>query len=150
MFRFTIQKTSEEIKTAANQKINRLNAKIEERIQRIAKLREDNGIDDAAFTQLLLAARQQQHAQQAAYSYTANTRTLSGEGQQMEERTISAGAVNFLLSESDHIEAERTSVKNLQRIVRNLRPVRSYAHNGTQYSDDHFELSNEELDFLSF
>lgn len=147
MFNFSFEKTAEEIKVRANEKITALNAKIEERQRRIATLRSEHSIDDAALVQLLTAARRQAHA--TSYSYSSSNASVGGS--KMEERTIGAGVVNNLLTESDFIEADRANVKQLGAIVRNLRPLeRSTTTTGAKYQDNAFRLTYEELEFLGF
>lgn len=141
-------KSSAEIKEKAEAKIKTVTAKMSERERRIAKLREEYEIDDAAFIELLKAARRSTGAER--HSYMSNKLLDSGERQQ-EERTIGAGVVNNLLSESDFIEAERADVRRLNLLVRNLRPVTRYAEaTGAPYSVDTFQLSTEALEYLGF
>lgn len=148
MFGFVYEKTSSAIIEKATAKATSLKAKIEERQAQIAALRKEHGIDDAALVQLLTAARQQQRNAAVNYSYTSNA--AAGGGAKMEERTIGAGVVNHLLTENDFIETDKESVKKLELVVRNLRPLTRYANNGTAYTVDEFRLSDEEIRFLGF
>ena len=156
MFNFHFEKTSAEIIEKAKPKVSQLNAKIIERQGRIAALREEHGIDDGALIQLLTEARR--HAQQRVYAqnytYTTSSGGRGGAGQdggKLEEKTIGAGVVNNLLTESDHIESERASVRQLESIIRNLRPLTRVAQNtGIAYTVDTNELTFDELKFLGF
>lgn len=144
----TFTKSADEIKAKATIKIDKIKAKIEERLKRISDLRAEHGIDDAALVQLLQAARKQQGAMQFSYS-TSNVQT--GGNAKMEERTIGAGAVNFLMTEHDHVEAERDSVKTLENIVRNLKPIARYSSDtGARIPDAEFVLSTDEIEYLGF
>lgn len=147
-FNFTFEKTSEEIKTKCQEKALSLTAKIEDRQARVAALRAEHGIDDKALIQLLTEARK--HSQdRTTFSYVSNSPVQNGPAQQ--ERTIGAGVVNFLLTESDFIESEKESIKRLQMIIRNLRPlVRNAAENGAEYPEDRHSLTYSELEFLGF
>lgn len=147
MFSFSYEKTTAEIKAKATEKIASLQKKIEERQVRISRLREEYSIDDAALVQLLTAARRQAGAER--FTYSSNSRADDGTNR-MEEKTIGAGVVNNLLTESDFVEQEKADVKKLNTIVRNLRPLPRITQNGNNYSEDSFSLSYEELEFLGF
>jgi len=140
-------KTSEEILTKAKAKITQLNAKIEERQKRIADLRKEHGIDDAALVQLLTAARKNQNALNYSYKTSMGNAGIKGMD---EERTIGAGLVNNLLTENDFVEGEKDQVAKLSLIVRNLRPVARFGNGGMAYTDDSFPMSNEDLTYLGF
>lgn len=146
MFHFQYHKTSSEINEAAKKKIVFLTNKIEERQKRISALRTEHGIDDGALIQLLTAARRERNAQH--YTYSSNS--VVGNSREKEEKTIGAGAVGNLLTETDLIETEKASIKRLNLITRNVRPVKMYSANGTEYWDDSFELNTDELEFLGF
>jgi hypothetical protein len=146
MFNFVFEKTSDEVKEKAGSKIKALTAKNAERQQRIAKLREEHGIDDSALIQLLQAARQQERAN--SYSYTSNA--IVGGQNKMEEKTIGAGVVNHLLTENDFIETDKATIKKLDTLVRNLRPLPRITSNGNNYKADSYQLSYDELEFLGF
>jgi len=146
MFNFRFEKTAQEIKGKAAPKIAALEAKIIERAGRIAKMREEHGIDDAAYVQLLTAARKQT---QQTYRYMSSNSPVGDKGK-MEERTIGAGVVNFLMTESDFIESEKDSVKRLKAIVANLRPLSRITSTGTKYEEDSFVLSFAEMEYLGF
>lgn len=143
-FQFGFEKTSKEIITAAQTKVEALQAKIEERMKRVSDLRAEYKIDDKALIQLLQAARQSQR-QQISYSYTT---TAAGNNE--ETRVVGAGVVSHLLTESDCISSEKEAVKRLGVIIANLRPLPRMAESGTAYKEDSFGLSYEELDFLGF
>ncbi len=72
-------------------------------------------------------------------------------GGKVEEKTVGAGAVNFIITEKKYIESETQTVKKLELVARNIAPIIHYAtNNGTDYSDDSFQVSYEELEFLGF
>lgn len=148
LFSFTIEKTASEIKEKAGLKILAISKKIEERQGRVARLREEYQIDDGALVQLLTAARRQAGADR--FSYTTSNSAVAGGTNQMEEKTIGAGVVNNLLTESDFIESEKADVRKLNLVIRNLRPLPRFAQNGMPYAEDSFALSDEELEFLGF
>ena len=143
-----ICKTVDEIREASEKKLTSLKAKIAEREQRIADLRSEYSIDDAALVQLLTAARRADRANRMSYSYT--NKTVSDKGESIEERTIGAGVVNHLLTESDFIESERASVKELELIVRNIRPLVKFSDSGNVYRQTEFPLHQEQLEYLGF
>lgn len=148
MLNFAYQKTVSEIREKVQAKRINLTAKVKEREERIATLREEYGIDDKALIELFRQARTQANAQR--FSYVSNSTQADG-GNKMEERTIGAGVVNHLLTESDFVESEKALVKRLERIDRNLAPVIHFAEgNGSMYTQDTFTLTEDELDFLGF
>lgn len=141
------QKNFSEIIEKANAKISKLKAKIDERIKRIADLRQEYGIDDTALIELLTAARRAQQSMDnmsMSYSYTK-----SGP-QKPEEATIGAGVVNNLLTENDFIESERDHVRNLEFITRNLKPYKKFSTTGVETVQTEFDLSKDELIYLGF
>lgn len=148
MLQFAYEKTADEIKEKAKAKIVSLNVKIEERQRRITELRDEHEIDDAALVALLTQARRSDR--QSRYSYTSNAKMSGGTNRGPEEKTIGAGVVNHLLTENDFLESDKASVKRLEMIVRNLRPLRRVSDNGVKYEESDFSLSVEALEFLGF
>ncbi len=145
---FTYQKPAAEIIEKSAAKIVSIKAKIEERAKRVAALRVEYGIDDAALVQLLTAARK--NAQAHVYNYITSAVGAGGESR-MEEKAIGAGVVNNLLTENDFIESEKDQVTRLEMIVRNLKPIPRYAEgNGAFIPPEDFTLSYDELKFLGF
>lgn len=145
--RFT--KTAAEIVEKCKSKTIALKAKIEERQKRVADLRREYEIDDAALIELLTAARKQQNSL-SNYSYSTSKLGIGGK-KELEEKVIGAGVVNNLLTESDFIEGERDQVRTLEMIARNLKPIPRFASgNGTPLPEDEFVLDSEELEYLGF
>lgn len=143
----TFNKTASQITSAATKKTSMLRAKIYEREKRIADLRAEYSIDDAALVQLLTAARKQQ----SAMSFSYNTSNASvGMDKKMEERTVGAGVVNNLLTENDFIQAERDQVKTLELIARNLQDIPRFTSNGNALPAEGFSLTMGELEYLGF
>lgn len=150
MFNFKYTKPASEIVEKAKTKAAQIRAKIEERQGRIAALRAEYEIDDAALVQLLQAARKQQRSHdKMSYSYSQSNARVDG-GKQMEEKTIGAGVVNNLLTENDFIEAEKEQVKTLDLMIRNLKPIPRFSFNGTTLPEEEFTLTSEELVYLGF
>jgi hypothetical protein len=149
MFRFMFTKSAEDIVAHAKKKALAIQAKIEERQERLARLRKEYDIDDAALVQLLQLARKQ--AGQHQFQYMKSNVSASGNSATMEERTIGAGVVNNLLTEHDFLEAEKDQVHDLDIIVRNLKPIPRYAtDSGVELPPAEFQLSKEELEYLGF
>lgn len=144
---FHIEKSCSEVIEQINKKIEALNKKITERQGRVAAIRKEHGIDDAALVQLLTAARRQ--SQQSSYSYKSLSSSPSG-ARMEEDRTIGAGVVNNLFTENDFIETDKSTVKKLELITRNLRPVKKFTDAGTPYTVDMVTLTYDELEFLEF
>lgn len=147
MFNFTFEKTSEEIVTASTKKAKDIRNKIEERGIRIKKMRDEHKVTDAVLLDIQNQMRAQQKRGVETMSYTSNAQS-SGGGVQ-EEVTIGAGVINFLLTEQDHIDGEKSQVERLDTIIRNLRPVTGYAPDGSTYTVRP-KLSYEELKYLGF
>ena len=150
---FTYEKTVAEIKIAMAKKIEGLKAKIAEREARIAKIRTEYEISDQDMIQLLTQEAQhniQNNVRGAKMSYTLTTASPGAEVGANDERIIGAGVVQNLLTERSLIEDEQASVKQMERIVRNLKPLQKITENGTTYELNQFELSDAELEFLGF
>jgi len=153
MFNFTFEKSAAEVKEKATKKISSLTFKIAEREVRIERLRKEHGIDDKALISLLTAAREQQNAQRQSFTYFSNHDPNGADGEvgELREREVGAGVVNFLLTENDFIQTEKSNVKRLETLVRNLRPLKRFADgNGSPYTEDSFQLSYDELTYLGF
>lgn len=148
MFNFTFQKTSSEIVTSVNAKVVKIKAKIEERIVRIQKMREEHGITDVVYADILQQVRNQAQKAEAAM-YNSTVKMGNGEGQEVTV-TVGAGVINFLMTEQDFIVVEREQITKLELIARNLRPVNtSIASIGIVPSDSHV-LTFAELTYLGF
>ena len=147
MFNFTFEKSAEEIVTASNKKAKDIRAKIEERGVRIKKMREEHKVTDAVLLDIQNQMRAQQKRGIEAQSYTSNAQS-SGSGAQ-EEVTIGAGVINFLLTEQDYIDAEKSQVEKLDTIIRNLKDITKYAPDGKAYTEK-FKVGYEELKYLGF
>ena len=150
---FTYEKTTDEIGSAMQKKVESLKAKIVEREGRIAKIRAEYEISDQDMIQLLTQEAQhniQNNVRGAKMSYTLTTASPGAEVGANDERIIGAGVVQNLLTERSLIEDEQASVKQMERIVRNLKPLQKITENGTTYELNQFELSDAELEFLGF
>ena len=145
---FTYEKECTAIKEVMSKKVEGLKAKINEREGRIVKIRKEYDISDVDMINLLTQAAQGVH-QNAKMSYTISSQAASGSDSQ-EERLIGAGVVQNLLTERTLIEDEQASVKQMERVIRNLKPLQKITENGTLYMQTGFELSDTELEFLGF
>jgi hypothetical protein len=144
MFSFTFQKSSAEIVEKATAKANSIRAKIGERERRLAKVRAEYKITDAAIIDLLQRARSA--AGNAMANYSTSVRDEEGH---IEEVTIGAGVINLLLTENDFIEGEKTQVDRLDTIAKHLTDV-VVIQNGTAVIQKQHPLSYAELKFLGF
>jgi hypothetical protein len=146
MFSFVYEKSASEIKRQAETKRAEIKSKIEERLARIRKTRDEYKITDAVLIDIQNQMRAQaQNAMVAQYS--SNVRSDDGEGDQTV--TVGAGVVNFLLTEQDFISGEKAQVDHLDLMIRNIRDVDRRTANGTTYVEL-FRLSYAELKFLGF
>lgn len=140
----TFAKTSLEIRTQARAKIERIQAKIAEREQRISTLRAAYEISDQDMIQLL---------SQQARNATSNSHVLSvtyNVGADENAKIIGAGVVQNLMTEQSLIEQERAQIARLEMVVSNLRPIRHHGANGEPYEVDTFDVSYSDLEFLGF
>lgn len=149
MFNFTYEKTTDEIKTKAREKIVALKSKNEDREARVARVRKEHNIDDLAMAGLYEARHRQGVIQQGSYSFSNSS--VPAKGEQMMERSIEAGVVNLIFTEKDAIAADKASVVKLELVISNLRPLdRVATETGKSYTVDGFSLSEQELKFLGF
>lgn len=148
---FSYEKTADEIKEKAATKLTSLTSKIKERLARISRLREEYSIDDAALIRLLTEARRSSSYSNHTFSYLASTPLYgSSTESKMEERTIGAGVVQNILTENDLIDSERASVKKLELILRNLRPLMRHVKDKGWTPHEYFPVSEDALDYLGF
>lgn len=146
MFNFTFEKSSEEIKTAATKKVKDVRNKIEERIVRINRMREEHKITDAVLIDIQNQMRADAQRGLAAM-YTSNTKSnVNGPDEIV---SVGAGVINFLLTEQDFINGEKGQVERLDLVLRNIADVMRRTANGVEYVEK-FKLSYEELQFLGF
>jgi hypothetical protein len=107
------------IKAKAEEKIKLLNAKIEERKKRIAKIRTDHKITDADLVELLSEKARNQFAQQGSYTLCSNS--IRGQGKERgEEITIAAGVINNFNTENNLIGQEQEHAERLALLARNI------------------------------
>ena len=147
MFNFTFEKPASEIVERASRKAAAIRQKIEEREGRIKRIREEYKISDAILVNIMAQARGQMQRGAAALVYNAKVR--SNDGLHEEDVEVAAGIVNNLLTEHDHIEGERAQVDKLEALVRNLKDLRRFAPDGTEYMQGHV-MTMAELKFLGF
>ena len=149
MFRFHYTKSSGEIVEKMKLKIASLQEKIEERKGRIKKIRDEFGITDAVYIDLLEQARDALKKNDTRMSYIIpsaknDARTLAQDG---ETTTIGAGTVNSLLTETDFIREEESQVRKLDLIARNLKDEERDWSQGRKVG---WALDEEELKYLGF
>lgn len=147
MLNFPFQKSAEEIRGQAAIKVYDIEAKIEERIKRVKKTREDYGITDAVLNDIMIQMREQEKRGHAAQMYTS--KTLSDDQNTEREVSVGAGVINMLLTENDYIEVEKSHVAKLKTIMRNLQNIKKVTSNGVEYNEP-LSLSYAELTFLGF
>jgi hypothetical protein len=147
----TYQKTFDEIRAKAAEKIlkvqaetdakvQKLTEKIQVRLKRIMEVRRQYDIDDVAMADLFRQARQRDRRDlsNATLSYVASVAVNAGAAygslHSTEQKTVGIGVVENLLTESDQIDVEKREIESvkvqakgeiesLEFIVRNLRPI---------------------------
>ena len=149
MFRYEYQKSASEISVAILAKIASVKAKVEERIERITKVRAEYKITDAALLDVMKQARAAQARGAMVMNYSTSNAPAQGGGMDDETITIGAGIVNFLLTEQDFIEGEQSQVERLELVARNLKDPIAYTDEGQAYSKL-IEISYEEAKYLGF
>lgn len=145
------EKSSQEIIDKCEEKKVKVQEKIETRTKRITKIREDYEIDDAALVHLLDQLRQNSKSSTLKYM-TSNAPRSSQENRldAAQEREIAAGVVNNLMTERDQKASEEDQVKELNAIIRNLRPITRYTRDGEEYQEDSFRLEQIDMEYLGF
>lgn len=149
MLNFGYEKSSEEIKAKAKEKIVSLREKIADREDRIAKVRKEYGLDDKKWAEMLV---QVSNSRRAAQTYSLSNHVRHDEGGE-EEIMVGAGAINNLLTESQYIESEKEQVKKLEMIVRNLENLvdRQLGFNSSGgFKTAGHKLTHDELEYLGF
>jgi hypothetical protein len=144
---FSYEKSIDEIKEAMGKKITFLTNKITEREQRILRLRQEFDISDAELIDLLTQYGNEMVSNSrvsASMSYALN-KANGGD-----QKIIGAGVVQNLMTEKSLIETEKDSIEKMERISRNLRPVRHITPDGTEWFQNSFRLSEDELEYLGF
>lgn len=143
----TFTKSVTEIQAAIDAKLVRIRAKIKEREGRIINLRDTYGITDQDMIQLL---------SQAAQDAISNSRIMSttysvNSGKDGETKIIGAGVVQNLTTEQALIEQEKDQIERLEMIRRNIRPIPHFSSmSGTPWTQESFDLSYSDLEFLGF
>ena len=146
MFNLTFEKNADEIIIAATNKAIDIRRKIEERVVRIRKMREEHRITDAVLIDIQNQMRADKQRGMAAV-YNSSQALSDGTGEEM--ISVGAGVINFILTEQDFIGGEKAQVERLDLVTRNLKPITRRTANGVEYVEL-FKLSYEELKFLGF
>lgn len=154
LFNYTFQKTTEEVALKTKEKAIKTTQKILERERRIAKLREEYGIDDKVLLQLIGQAQQNRNSPMT-YVSSLSVCVNGVEKSVVEERSIGAGVVQNLMAETEALEEDRRNLTRLELITRNLRPAKQppIYNTGVKFEvadNNLLTLSYEELTFLGF
>lgn len=155
MFLMNFEKPAADVRKRVEAQVLRIKNKIEERQARVAKLRAEYSIDDAAMIDLLTQARRNEARGQQAGTYSYASNAPVKQGNSATEMVIGAGAVKNLMTEGDAIDREKDQVKHLELYARN---VEDRPHYGiTSYNGPESErpmkgvtLSREEIEFLGY
>ncbi len=145
MFRFTYEKSSEEIKEKALAKIKVLQAKVEERKIRVKKTRDEYKVTDEVMSNILMQMRQASNNERASYTVSNTSRPSSGGGTISEEIVVPAGVINNILTEQDYIKSETDQVDKLNLVYRNLKDLKGEDGNPRGH-----KLNEQELIYLGF
>lgn len=124
MFRFTYEKSSEEIKEKAKAKIVALKAKVEERQKRVTKIRSEYGVTDEVWSGILELMREKANVNAQSYTVSNNMKSPGTNSKASEEVVVPAGIVNSILTEKDYISSETAQVTKLELVVRNLKDLK--------------------------
>lgn len=156
LFRFTYSKSSTEIVDKMKAKVIALRQKINERMERVAKVRAEYKITDAVLVDLLqqaraAARRDADMGNKMSYSTKRDPGHAEigagNEGEDGEDLVIGAGVVNGLLTENDFIERETSQVAKLALIIRNLKDEERDWSDGRKVG---WSLNEDELTYLGF
>lgn len=141
---FAYEKTTLEIKFKIEEKLKLLRRKVEEREERVARVRAEYKVTDEQIIDMLARARSQAQNIISNISYTIT----SDDG--AETVTVGAGVINALLTERDFIESEHAQITKLELIDRNLRDRVYYSDDGVKHERVYHTLTQAELDYLGF
>lgn len=138
------KKTSQELREAMQRKVVSLREHIEQREQRIRRIRAEYAIDADLLARLVI---QFQGQNQGGSVVNYNTQ---GEGR---DTLIPAGVIANIIREQEMIDSEHKQIRKLELILRNLRDTEPYndASTGETRSRSCIHtLGDEELEFLGF
>jgi len=147
---FSYEKSIDEIKEALAKKVEAYKAKIKDREGRIVKIRKEYDISDADMINLLQQVARQgiSNAPISTMSYTI---PIEGGTNAEDVRLIGAGVIQSIVTERELIDDETASIKQMERIGRNLRPVTHRTEDGQgEWVQTTWTLRDNELDFLGF
>jgi hypothetical protein len=156
--RFAYQKSTAEIQEKVGIKLVAVRAKIAEREARVARVREEYDISDADMSEILAQyandmVSNSSRGSKMSYSISSNkaggAAAPGGQGGG-DERIIGAGVVNNILTEKQLIETEKEAVEKLERIQRNLKPIKEWSQTGVAYMQDEWALTEEDIEYLGF
>jgi hypothetical protein len=155
--RFAYQKSTAEILEKVGIKLVAVRAKITEREARVARVREEYEISDSDMSEILAQyandmVSNSSRGAKMSYSISSNAGAAAPGGQrgEGEERVIGAGVVNNILTEKQLIETEKEAVEKLERIQRNLKPIKEWSQTGVAYMQDEWALTEDDLEYLGF
>ncbi len=134
------QKTTAELRTALQAKIERIAQLIKDRTSRVERICREFEITDQELTNLVL---QYKDDDEKFISFEAQTSS----------RVVPAGAIANIIQEKKMSKSERSQLRKLELVERNLKETELYAH--PQTGEIHtreciHELSDEELEYLGF
>lgn len=144
--------TSAQLKPAMDQKIVAVTAKIKERQGRVARLKEEFRITDAAFAGIVIQYMKDQQEGRSRMSYSNSLPAASASSPQ-ETVEVPAGTIANLITETGLIESEGSEIERMALIVKNLVDFEPATHANTGERVQRFvvhTLTDDELRYLGF
>ncbi|MEO0600658.1 MAG: hypothetical protein AAF211_04425 [Myxococcota bacterium] len=135
-------KTTEEVREAMTKKLDVLRTRIDERDERMKRIREQYRIDAERLA--LLVMRFKEDAEFVSYDR---------QGAAPGEALIPAGVIANLVREREMIDAEQDQIDKISLVLRNLRDQEPYVDHETgelRYRACVHDLGDDELEYLGF
>jgi hypothetical protein len=135
------KKTSAELRTAMQRKVQEIKTLSQTREGRILKLREDYEIDAELLSRLVIQFHRNETSGSVNYNH------------QPGKSIIPAGVIANIIREQEMIDSERDQLRKLDLVIRNMRDTEFYFADDTGEHRERaciHELSDYELEYLGF
>lgn len=150
------QKNAAEIEQAMERKLTAVSAKIQERGERIRKLKAEYEITDAALVEIITRYNKdvQRGIHGATYSNSISNSVVGQNGPKPQaEKLIPAGVISNLMTEMEYVQSELEEVERMKLILANLQHSVLATHpttGATITREAVHTLTDSELRYLGF
>ena len=149
------QKTTADVHRSMERKVVNVTAKIEERRERVRKIKVEYEITDSALVEII--SRYHRDTQRgivgATYSNSISNSPQQNTASPQAEKLVPAGVVANLMTEMEHIESETEEVERMKLILANLQQTVLATHpttGATITREAVHTLTDNELRYLGF